>query len=1043
MSQVGQRERETQTRIIKLFSNVLNYRYLGNWYDRPENSNIASDILTEWLIKRNIDNRLIPKVFRELERAASIGQGRNLYDANKDVYSLLRYGVKVKPEAGASTETVWLIDWNNPENNDFAIAEEVTVLGKYNKRPDLVIYINGIAVVILELKRSCVSVSEGIRQNRDNQKKEFIQPFFSTMQLVMAGNDSEGLRYGTIETTERYYLRWKEENLNYNAKLHAKEEKYLPSSTPEYNILDNALRHMLNKARLLELIHDFIVFDAGIKKTCRHNQFFGIQSARKYIQRNENGIIWHTQGSGKSLTMVWLAKWIRENIQNSRVLIVTDRTELDEQIEKVFSGVQESIYRTKSGSDLLDSLEDSSKWLLCSLVHKFGSDDEDYTDDYIAELKQSLSSNFHAQGNFIVFVDECHRTQSGKLHQAMKAILPNALFIGFTGTPLLKEDKLKSVEIFGSYIHTYKFDQAVKDGVVLDIKYEARDIDQNITSPEKIDRWFETKTAGLSDMAKFQLKQKWGTLKKVYSSEPRLKQIVNDILFDMETRTRLMDGRGNAMLVCSSIFQACKVYELFSQTDLAGKCAIITSYKPSPSDIKGEDSGEGATEKLRKYSIYRKMLADYFGESEDTAMYKIDEFEKQVKKRFIKEPGQMRLLIVMDKLLTGFDAPSATYLYIDKKMQDHGLFQAICRVNRPDGEDKEYGYVIDYKDLFHHIEGAIESYTSGAFEGYDSDDVRGLLTDRLQTAKKNLEEARERIKAICESVPMPQSLKHYVHYFCGTDTTNKDQLKDTEPRRVALYRSTASLIRAYTNIANEMGQAGYISSEIKKIKEEVMFYEKIRAEIKIASGDYLDMKIYEPAMRHLLDSYIRSEESEKISELDDFGLIDLIVERGQEFIQEVPSDIRNDPDVMAEAIENNMRRIITDEQAVNPKYYETMSELLNSLIRERREGAINYANYLRQIEELALKVKKPEQASGNYPISINTAGKRALYDNLGRNEDLVIRIDAAVRHTKKDSWVGSTFKEREVANAIRIELGDQEHLFEEILNLVKQQNEYQ
>jgi type I restriction enzyme R subunit len=251
-------------------------------------------------------------------------------------------------------------------------------------------------------------------------------------------------------------------------------------------------------------------------------------------------------------------------------------------------------------------------------------------------------------------------------------------------------------------------------------------------------------------------------MQKVLSSQSRLEQIANDILLDMETKARLMDGRGNAMLVCSSIYQACKIYEIFSRTELAGRCAIITSYKPAPSDIKGEESGEGLTEKLHQHEIYRKMLAAYFDEPEEKAVHRVEEFEKKVKERFIKEPGQMRLLIVVDKLLTGFDAPSATYLYIDKQMRDHGLFQAICRVNRLDGEDKEYGYIVDYKDLFKRLEGAITEYTSGALDGYDKEDVAGLLTDRLEQARDRLEETRETVKALCEPVMAPRDTKEYM-----------------------------------------------------------------------------------------------------------------------------------------------------------------------------------------------------------------------------------------------------------------------------------------
>jgi len=519
-----------------------------------------------------------------LEKAASLGIGIKLYDANKEVYRLLRYGVKEKEGSGEHTQTVWLIDWENPKANDFAIAEEVSIKGEYKKRPDVVLYVNGIALGVLELKRSTISVSEGIRQNLDNQSKDFIRNFFTTMQLVMAGNDSQGLRYGTIETVERYYLEWKEAHPDHTPQSDASIPQYINNLDASNELLDTQLYHLCNKQRFLDIIHNFLVYDMGIKKTCRHNQFFGVQSAKRYLAERKDGIIWHTQGSCKSLTMVWLDKWIRENIENSRVLVITDRTELDEQIEGVFSGIDEDIYRTKSGADLINNLNQPNPWLICSLVHKFGrqgeSDDDDSgsTDDFIREVKNSLSSNFSAKGDIYVFVDECHHTQSGQLHNAMTTLLPNATFIGFTGTPLLKKDQQKSIEVFGPYIHTYKFDEAVADGVVLDLRYEARDIDQQLLSPDKIDTWFDAKTRGLTNIAKTQLKQKWGTMQRVLSSQSRLEQIKNDIIYDMETRPRLAEGRGNAMLVCGSIYQACKVYEMFSHTHLKGKVAIITSY---------------------------------------------------------------------------------------------------------------------------------------------------------------------------------------------------------------------------------------------------------------------------------------------------------------------------------------------------------------------------------------------------------------------------------------------------------------------------------
>ncbi len=1056
MTTVGQREIRTQRRVIDFFHDALGYEYLGNWKDRPNNANVEAQgpaSLRAWLERQGHSEKIIAQALRKLGQAAAITGSKNLYDANRAVYSLLRYGVNVSPDVGQHRQTVWLIDWEHPENNEFAIAEEVTVEGEHTKRPDIVLYVNGIALGVLELKRSSVSVTEGIRQNLTNQQKEFIQPFFATVQLIMAGNETEGLRYGVIETPEKYWMRWKEEDAH-----------PLAGDNP----LLRELGQMCRKERFLELVHDFIVYDAGIKKIARHNQYFGVKAAQAYVRRREGGIIWHTQGSGKSLTMVWLAKWIRENITNSRVLIITDRIDLDEQIEGVFKGVNEDIRRTRSGADLVTVLQDPKEWLVCSLIHKFGRggdlSDRDI-ENYVDEIRKSLPHDFHPAGEIFVFVDECHRTQSGKLHRAMKTLLPEATFIGFTGTPLLKKDKPTSMEVFGPFIHTYKYDEAVRDGMVLDLQYEARDIDQELTSEDKVDQWFEAKTRGLTDYAKAQVKQRWGTMKQVLSAQDRLRKIVADILLDMETRPRLADGHGNALLVTDSIYNACRVYEMFQATPLKGKCAIVTSYRPSPNDLKGEESGEGLTERLQQYEIYRRMLADYFNEPEDTAMYKVEEFERQVKKRFIEEPGQMKLLIVVDKLLTGFDAPPATYLYIDKPMRDHGLFQAICRVNRLHTEDKEYGYIIDYRDLFKSLAKAIKDYTTGAFDGYDREDVEGLLKDRLQKSKERLEELREAVKALCEPVEPPRDTAAYLHYFCAEESGNTEQLKANEPKRVQLYKLVGSLVRAYASLANELPEAGYSAEEIERIREEVRHYEAVREEVRLASGDYVDMKMFEPAMRHLLDTYIRAEESEKVAAFEEMPLVELIATRGIEALGLLPKGLRAVPEAMAETIENNVRRLIIDEMAINPAYYEKMSRLLDALIEERRRQALDYKAYMQRIEELAKKVKQPEQ-EGDYPPEINTAALRALYDNLegilppqaseGQSAymgevvspsrvEIARKLDEAIRQVRQDGWRGNRLKERLVRRAIQQQLqpfGVDDERVNRLLEIVRNQREY-
>lgn len=1027
MSDVGQAEREAQKRVVAQFRDHLGYDYLGNWANRDGNSNIDVGLLTQSLAARGYDDNLINRALDQLGKAASVGAGHDLYEANRDVYELLRYGVKVKPGAGETTETVWLIDWKLPEANHFVVVEEVTVSGQHAKRPDVVLYVNGIALATLELKRSKVAVSEGIRQTIGNQKPEFIRSFFSTVQFVFAGNDVEGLRYAAIDTPERYWLQWKE-----------------PSDVPDP--LDRALLQMCSKGRLLELIHNFVVFDAGVKKGPRHNQYFGVKAAQDRISKREGGIIWHTQGSGKSLTMVWLAKWIRESQPDARVLLITDRTELDEQIEKVFGGVNEQIYRTKSGADLIGTLNASTEWLICSLVHKFRAADGDAEDDeanaeFIKELTATVPKDFKAKGNIFVFVDEAHRTQSGRMHDAMKALLPEAMFIGFTGTPLLKVDKATSIETFGSFIHTYKFDEAVADGVVLDLRYEARNIDQDLMSPEQVDKWFEVKTKGMTDLSKAELKKRWGTLQKVVSSEPRAKQIVNDILLDMETKPRLMDGRGNAMLVSASIYQACKFYELFCNAGFKGKCAIVTSYTPNAGDIAKEDSGAGKNEKIRQYEIYRKMLADYFNESEDTAVGKIEEFETAVKEQFITNPGQMRLLIVVDKLLTGFDAPSATYLYIDKKMRDHGLFQAICRVNRLDGDDKDYGYIVDYQDLFNSLEHAITDYTSGALDGYEKKDIQGLLSDRIDKARENLDAALENIRALVEPVAPPKGTLQYQQFFCAQEQGNAGQLKANEPRRVELYKAVAAVTRAYANLANDMTTAGYGAAEAEAIKSEIAHYVDVRAEVKLGAGEDVDFKQYEAGMRFLLDTYIQAGASEVVSDFGESGLIELIVKLGAGATDKLPGGIKQDPEAVAATITNNIRKVIIDEHAMNPKYYDKMSALLDAIIEQRRQDAIDYREYLAKLLDTAKKIGNKESDT-KYPDWADNGARRALIDFGWADLTLPIRVDTAILTSKPHDWVGNTMKEKVVKRAISRALPDDFDRLDELFDLVKARHEY-
>ena len=1035
---IGPPERATQNRVIALFANELGYRYLGERQYRDTNSNVEEELLSAHLRGAGYTPEPINRALHRL-RVEADNPNRSLYANNQAVYKLLRYGVPVKSEAGQVTETVHLVNWGDPAANDFALAEEVTLHGQHDRRPDIVIYLNGIAVAVLELKRSFVSIGEGIRQNISNQRAEFNAWFFSTVQLVFTGNDAEGLRYGTVGTPEKYFLTWKEDEQD--------DSRYK---------MDKYLLKMCDKRRLLELIHDFVIFDGGVKKVPRVHQYFAIQAAQRHVDMRKGGIIWHSQGSGKSIVMVLLAKWILENNPNGRVVVITDRDELDKQIERVFAEAGDSIHRTSSGRDLMAKLGQATPRLLCSLVHKFGQRDVEDFDAFIADLASQPS---HALGDLFIFVDECHRTQSGKLHRAMKALLPDALFIGFTGTPLLKKDAQTSREVFGGYIHTYKFNEAVEDGVVLDLVYEARDIDQRLGSQDRIDAWFDARTRGLNDWQKGELRHQWGTMQNVLSSRARMDQVVNDILMDFSIKPRLSDARGNAMLVAASIYEACKYFTLFQRTPFRGKCAVITSYNPQARDITLEDTGANSeTDKAFIYNTYTDLLADV---QPIPGKSKTETYEDVAKKRFVEEPAQMRLLIVVDKLLTGFDAPSCTYLYIDKSMQDHGLFQAICRTNRLDGDDKEFGYIVDYKDLFKKVENAIAVYTAELDQSAGGDDPQILLQDRLQIGRTRLDAALEALALLCEPVQPPRTDLDYIHYFCGNTEIPTD-VQERAPRRVALYKAVVALLRAYASIADELPAAGYTPADSARIQRQQEEYLRLRQIVRNASGESLDLKAYEADMRHLIDTYIQADEPRTISPFANLSLTDLIVKTGiAQAIADRLGSLRGNQAAIAETIENNVRSIILAAQLTDPAYYDRMSALLQEIIAQRKARAVEYEEYLQRVADLVRQVTSG-QADAT-PAALDTPGRRALYNNLtsdgqqghpiheGANaayrtarddaEILALRIDEAIKQARPDGWRGVPAREQMIKSAMYEILQDVAEV-ERLFPIVFQQTEY-
>ena len=1047
-----QRERDYQNALVKRFQEELKYKYLGNWqYAKGEcvnsmgkqNSPILDDEVRRFLKEQKKEDGKTPKytetqieeVLFQLKSKARLGNAKmsSLVQCNNDLYEIFMMGIKAQPDPESKHEDVMLFDFDDFTNNNFAIAEEVSyidpLLGK-NKRPDIVVYVNGIALAVIELKRSLVNYEEGIKQHLSNER-DFIPSFFTTTQFTIASNDGVDFRYGTINTPLQFWCKWKRDT-NKTGEVLTEKESY---------------SMFFDKENFMFLFRYGVLNDGGVKKVLRPHQVYALKAAAARMPQKESGVIWHSQGSGKSLTMVALASYIRRNYQNPRVVVITDRKELDIQLAATFVKGGNKLHRATSCGDLLETLNQGTEWLICSLIHKFGvhnSEDEadrdesgtkvsldEYLDELQAIIAQKYGNNFSVKGdNIFVFVDECHRTQSGRLHEAMRAIMgKEIMLIGFTGTPLLKKDKgdpynaIKNMSeiTFGPYIHKYLHKQAVEDKVVLDLQYEYRNVEQQITNKAKVDQKLAALTAGreLTDEQRQMVEERWATLERIYSTKERIERIGYSILDDVEYGLLKHDW-SNAMLVAGSIYQAYRYYEFFSHTVLKDRCAVVTSYDPSESDLANDSADNNKTTETKyKYDWAKQSFKDAGDEIKNA-----DDYEKWAKELFVKHPAQMKLLIVVNKLLTGFDAPCATVLYIDNELKDHTLFQAVCRVNRI-GEDikdeqgnivvkthKEFGRIISFKNLFDCLSDAVIKFNdgNGAFGGFDGEDIEGLLDSAVNKCKEKLiaaTQAYEGLKNVWEGKGLTD-LEALTDYY----VTEQEGEELAQVRRTILYSITGGMVTAYNNMSDFFGKTDFTPEQINRYQDLSKEAGTIQRKVRQRSGDDFDPRTLDPDMRQLLDQHIRAEDAETfVPSTADFSFLDFINDDTdtESAVEEAIRQAGGNAKGAAEVIEGKARRVNTDWNSGDAEQQKAFSEKLQDLLDMLK---LRNATAKEKINALINHIKAIKHGN-DAPEGLNNKRSKALWNNRAawngpedKDEavEIIKKIDDFIYHNAGRNW---------------------------------------
>lgn len=936
----------------------------------------------------------IERAMEELDEPLTDG----LVRTSEKIYDALLLG-KSYPETVGGGKTLSFnlkyIDWEHPENNLFHMTEEFAVESQdklHNARPDIVLFINGIPFAVIECKAPHISVDQAVEQMIRNQQADYIPQLFKYAQIVMATNKNT-VKYATAGTPKKFWSVWKEQD---TAFLDSQLAQLVTDRAPTEQ--DRNMISLFSRERLMELTRYFVLFDANVKKICRYQQYFAIREIIKTIAQQDSkgnrqsGVIWHTQGSGKSLTMVMLAKYILMELAvcNPRVVIVTDRKELDGQIAATFSHTRLNPARATSGRHLVELVTNGKADVITTIINKFNTAER-------LEAKNNSRDVF-------VLIDESHRSNYGSMAAKMHTVFPNACYIGFTGTPLMKREK-NTLTKFGKLIHKYTIQDGVEDGAIVPLIYEGRFVEQKVDE-ENIDMWFQQTTKRLTDPQKEDLRRKWSSIRRLTSTDARIKRIALDI--NNHFVLGFKDTGFKAMLATNYKRDAIRYLKCFEQFgDL--NCAVVIS----PPDMREsvDDVDEGTDNMVIEY--WEKMMKLY-GDA--------DTYEEAMKNKFCD--GEIDILIVCSKLLTGFDAPVCQVLYIDKELKEHGLLQAIARTNRlHDG--KEYGLIVDYRGLIQKLDAAMDMYSGAGLENFEGRDLRGVVIDvlealgQLRTAYTNLVDIFTDVKNLGDTEAVEVALAD-------------------EKKREQFYNLLCAFGRALNLVLNsEQAYAALPGEERKKYQDRFVFFAKVRRSVKIRYCDAIDNSEYEPLMQNLLDTHLSVAGLKQIT-----NPVDILNKDDFERELEELGSLR----AKADAITSRLSKSISAKYEENPAYYDSFSKRIKDALDQYKEKVISEAEYLAKMRSIMedyhtgkSSVSYPERIKHNVHAQAFYGVMTALFDDAqveGMTPDFAAEIAEEItaiiaKHSRVD-WTNN----QTIHNRISQDIDDLFYAYEKNRGLV-------